>query len=917
MTTKTISKYHSGAYTLSSRYSELRITSTGGFGEGVYAPSRATISNAGKINGFSYYAIVLGAGGDVINQQTGLIGNAAGKGIYLTIGGNVTNYGTILASWPTIILNGGGTITNGSYAAPDALIRGGQIEVLGGGTLSNLGTILAYVIMDGKVTNGAAGDTTASMSFVDLGFGTVANFGTITGGNLGVDLGAGAVNNGAATDTKARIEGASGVAGPSTSSSAVTVTNFGVIDGTGAAHGGYGVKLNHGGSLTNGTANDQSALVEGYTGASILGAVGTVANFGTIQGEGAAAGERGLYFKAGGVVTNGAATDINARIEGRSGVVINIAVPVRGGVTVTNFGVIDGTGAAHGAYGVRFINGGGLANGTASHRSALVEGYTGVSVLGVAGAVTNFGTIKGDGVSTVEGGVYLKAGGRVTNGGPGDTAALIEGANGVVLAAAGTIANYGGIVGTTAHGALLKAGGAITNGGGADLSALIEGYSRGAETFGGAGTVKNFGTIQATGGASAIGVFVALGGVVTNGSLDNGAALIEGYTGLNLAGTAAATNFGTIWGRGLFGGYGAVVGGGDSLTNGAVGHANALIEGFEGVEATGTGNTVTNFGTILGAGGSAVAFNSATDVLVVEAGCAFVGAVSGGAGTLDLDTGVGTLTGLLAGGSVTVSGSMAPTTFTNFGTVEIGAAAQFTSSGSVTIAAGQALVDAGSLTLGGGKASITNAGLIETTGSGNLTVQGAVTNTGTLAVNGGALTVTRAVTGSGSATINGGTLDFTSTFNENVTFTGTTGILELAKSQTYTGTVSGFSKAGGTSLDLTDIGFVSSGEATFSGTSTSGTLTVTDGVHTAHIKLMGDYRTSTFIAASDGHGGVIIHDPAKAPTPPPPWIEAGAGQRFIAAMAGFGADRGGPAQVANDAHFARPALLSVPRMAMA
>jgi hypothetical protein len=99
--------------------------------------------------------------------------------------------------------------------------------------------------------------------------------------------------------------------------------------------------------------------------------------------------------------------------------------------------------------------------------------------------------------------------------------------------------------------------------------------------------------------------------------------------------------------------------------------------------------------------------------------------------------------------------------------------------------------------------------------------------------------------------------DLASTFTEAVTFTGTTGVLELAHSQTYSGTISGFSTTGGTSLDLADIAFVSSTKATFSGTSASGVLTVTDGTHTAHINLTGNYTASTFTASSDGNGGTI------------------------------------------------------------
>ena len=103
---------------------------------------------------------------------------------------------------------------------------------------------------------------------------------------------------------------------------------------------------------------------------------------------------------------------------------------------------------------------------------------------------------------------------------------------------------------------------------------------------------------------------------------------------------------------------------------------------------------------------------------------------------------------------------------------------------------------------------------------------------------------------------------------------------------------------------------MSAGEATYSGTKTGGVLTVTDGTHTAQIHLTGNYLSSTFVASSDGHGGVTIVDPPATAALPPP-------HQLIAAMAGLGADRGGPAHVGSDARFVRPSMLAVPRMAMA
>jgi len=146
--------------------------------------------------------------------------------------------------------------------------------------------------------------------------------------------------------------------------------------------------------------------------------------------------------------------------------------------------------------------------------------------------------------------------------------------------------------------------------------------------------------------------------------------------------------------------------GASSLTNGAAGHATALIEGYSGIYTNAANTTVTNFGTIAGLGGVALDFYpSANDTLVVEAGCAFEGAVLGGEGTLELGSGTGTISNF-GTAALTVSGSMAATTFQGFDTVIVSNGAAFTDGGAVTLAAGQTVQSAGILTLGGaGKAA--------------------------------------------------------------------------------------------------------------------------------------------------------------------------------------------------------------------
>jgi hypothetical protein len=78
------------------------------------------------------------------------------------------------------------------------------------------------------------------------------------------------------------------------------------------------------------------------------------------------------------------------------------------------------------------------------------------------------------------------------------------------------------------------------------------------------------------------------------------------------------------------------------------------------------------------------------------------------------------------------------------------------------------------------------------------------------------------------------------------------------------------------SLDLQDISFTSGvTTATFSGTSTAGVLTVTNGTQTATINLTGDYLASTFTTSADTDGGTVVIDPT-GPTAVQRFIEASA-----------------------------------------
>ena len=65
-------------------------------------------------------------------------------------------------------------------------------------------------------------------------------------------------------------------------------------------------------------------------------------------------------------------------------------------------------------------------------------------------------------------------------------------------------------------------------------------------------------------------------------------------------------------------------------------------------------------------------------------------------------------------------------------------------------------------------------------------------------------------------------------------------------------------------IDLADVTFGARTTLAYAGNGTGGTLKVGDGIHSARIALLGGYMTSSFAAASDGHGGTLISTTAEA-----------------------------------------------------
>ena len=105
----------------------------------------------------------------------------------------------------------------------------------------------------------------------------------------------------------------------------------------------------------------------------------------------------------------------------------------------------------------------------------------------------------------------------------------------------------------------------------------------------------------------------------------------------------------------------------------------------------------------------------------------------------------------------------------------------------------------------------------------------------------------------------GATVELSSAYAGPVMFAGSTGTLQLDNSSSFSGTVAGMT--GQDTIDFADINFTKVQTPSYSGNSSGGTLTVTDGTHSANIALLGNYLASSFVTSSDGHGGTNIVDP--------------------------------------------------------
>jgi hypothetical protein len=897
----------------------------------------AIVGGAGPVGGPGGYGVIFAGGGYMRNS--GLVrGGAAGgdggasnefdeggRGVVFSEVGDLVNY-TSPGHYSARIYGGAGG--RGAYGVSGGVaggFGGGAVYLLRGGYADNyLGVITGGVGGAGGGTGasgqGGLGSVGGDGVYLN-GPGTVVNSGAITGGAGGAGGSASGshalAGDGGTGGNGVRLNGGAGLG--------VELTNFSTI------RGGAGGAAGSGGATP-------SASGQGGMGAYV--AFGEVFNYGSIigglGGAGANYGGPGDGVSAFGAtsIANGSTADTHAFIGAGSTAANGCGVSALPGsaVVVTNFGTISGNVAVHfydqgtsatnsdtlvveaGCAFVGAVEGGGgtllLASGVGTI-GAFIGGSYGIDVSGSMAPTTfgGFGTLDigaGASFTLAEGSELgaLKSTASIAQGG------TLSVANGVTVTAQGTLTNNGliGLDATTAPTWLEITGKLVLQGtgnlvmsdhSGAGFDNAIIGAAR-------SSSLENDSDISGTGyigrqGQDGLALVNARSGTID--ATGTGALILDASSGkgVNNQGLIEATGVG-----GVIIQYGTVANAAGTILAAAGSTVTLLVADIAGgaLQSAGSGQFIASAGADT-LDGTAKAIKDAADIslangatLTIEGAIANSGAIAlnGGSSNTDLVVGAAgvTLSGhgsIVLGGQATdrVRGASAASLLDNTGDTISGAGLLGTGQLTLVNAAGGAIIGSSAsaiLTIDTGANTITNAGLIESAGKETL-IASALANTGTLAADGGTLIVEGAVTGAGVATIGGGTLDLVSTFSETVTFGGASGVLELGHSQSYSGSIAGFSKTGSTSLDLADIGFVSSAEATFSGTNTGGVLTVTDGTHTAHISLIGNYAKSTFTASSDGHGGTIVVDPTAkdeaAMSASPPSSHA-----LVAAMAAMG-----------------------------
>ena len=156
-----------------------------------------------------------------------------------------------------------------------------------------------------------------------------------------------------------------------------------------------------------------------------------------------------------------------------------------------------------------------------------------------------------------------------------------------------------------------------------------------------------------------------------------------------------------------------------------------------------------------------------------------------------------------------------------------------------------------------------NTGTLESTSAGGLTVNSALMNAGLVWARSGPVFISGAATGSGQDRISGSSqLEFGGSVasGQQVSFdAGSTGMLRLDDGVNFAGIIAGLATNATNAIDLRSLGFVAGSMATsYVGTSSGGTVKVTNGTGTIALSLTGNYVGAAFAVTPESSGHTLL-----------------------------------------------------------
>jgi fibronectin-binding autotransporter adhesin len=865
-------------------------------GAGAIADANLTLVNSGTINANNGAAsLTINTGAHTITNSGTLEATSTGG---LVIDSNVSNFRTIQALGTSTTVTIESTISNTATGLVLASGTGAQVRldgaVISGGTLRTIGTgavietvsstsntIAGATIFGGSLveatsgtaliisggTIGAAAIVETTTSGTAVVSGTLTNSGTLFASGSGsvLKIASGAVINGGLVEVGNGIIETQGASGANVTFQAGGSGGL-QLDGLGSAYTGKVTSFGQGGS-------DPHQFID-FHGVNFAGESFTYTSANAANTSGTLTVSDGTHSASVALIGHYTQADFNAENVGGTLAITDPTVTYTGALTIAAGSTVS------------------AATGNVIAESTVTNGGTFAVLNGndieVLGALTNTGTTEATGTgdinleSTVNNTGTLKAltesditiQGALTNGGTG----TVEAQDSAAMTVEGNITNNGLMTTLGNSQMLLDVPGVaaptlITNNG------TIEAQNDSLITMAPGDAVantglQNHGVMEATDNATVL-VQASTSSFVNDGTIE---ADSVGLVKVN----AFVTNLGTI----AAGGDGIVLLDGSASMTGLVGSGtqNYSIINSGVLKVTGTGTIrVANYaaGGIAQIDGTGTINNSTgaiggTGVMdTIEFGVLSNVNVSFGAGAsgvLRLDD---------VGGFVSISGP-SPTAFS--GTVSGFTLGDAIYLPDVAYSASNIVVFVPNINDSGGTLEVENSSstVLASINLAGMDPNGAAPYVSSdfilnnMSVNGGPGTiitdplVSMQKSGTAPASVGGGaTLEINTPDSSNVTFTGSSGKLVLDQPDTFTGTVAGFAAQDG--IDLSQIAFGANttlGYAENAG-HTGGTLTVTDGTHTAAIALLGNYMASTLVAGADGHGGTLVTEGPLPGQPPP------------------------------------------------